>query len=174
MIREENKAIILLVIMLLFYMGCARQHTVQKSVESNDQLERVFSHATNLIDKGNYTEAARIYQNFLQRYPAHDYADDAAYRLAYLHIMADPANPLCDYKKAYSLFQNFIETYKNSRYINACKNWLAVLQPRIRQQDPVTLDTAEIMQLRQQISEIQSENQKLKTTLAELQQAIER
>jgi len=174
MTNEVNKLSLTVIITLLIFIGCNDRQTVQRHTEQEDPLAGVFSHASNLIEQRAYTKAARLYQQFLERYPEHTYTDDAAYRLAYLHVTADPANPLLDYKKARFLFQNFIETYKNSRYINACKNWLAVLQPGIGKNTPVTQETADIVQLKQQISDLISENQKLRATLAELQQAIER
>jgi len=157
-----------------FLIGCASNPPVQQSSESGDQLIRVFSHARELVEKHAYEEAAQIYRQFLDHYPGHIFADDAAYRLAYLHVVADPVNPLYDYEKARLLFQKFIETYKNSRYINACTNWLAVLQPRKGQNSPGLSDKTDVMQLKQQISDLRSENIKLRTTLAELQEAIER
>ncbi len=157
-----------------FLLACAAKPPIQSTAEREDQLARIFTHARSLVEKRAYDEAAQIYRQFLDHYPGHMLADDAAYRLAYLHVVADPVNPLYDYDKARLLFQKFIETYENSRYINACTNWLAVLQPRREQKSPGFSDKTDVMQLKQQISDLRSENKKLRTTLAELQEAIER
>jgi outer membrane protein assembly factor BamD (BamD/ComL family) len=165
----------LLIILLIISAGCTGRPAVMHDQEPPPgDLEKVFAHAASLVNKGDYQEAARLYRKFTERYPDHVLADDAAYRYAYLHVTADPANPLYDYENAQVLFQNFIETYQNSRYISACKNWLAVLQSRIGHIGPAVPDEGIVTQLKQQISDLKSENQKLRTTLAELQQAIER
>ena len=163
-----------LIMPMSFFIGCASHPPVQQSAESGDKLTLIFSHARDLVENHAYEEAAQVYVQFLDQYPRHIFADDAAYRLAYLHVVADPVNPLYDYEKASLLFQKFIETYENSRYINACTNWLAVLQPRRGQNSPGLSDKADVMQLKQQISDLRSENKKLRMTLAELQEAIER
>ncbi len=165
----------LLILLLLLIAGCSSRTTVKQETDSEaGNLQAVFSHAARLVNSGAYQEAARIYRQFTKRYPEHVLADDAAYRYAYLHVTVDPANTLCDYDSAQVLFQNFIETYQNSRYISACKNWLAVLESRIGHIGPTVPEEGIVMQLKQQISDLKSENQKLRTTLAELQQAIER
>lgn len=173
MTSAVNKYACLLAIMLLL-LGCSTRQSHPDTAEPEDEARRIFAQAADLVERGRYMEAARIYRQFPERFPDHIYADDAAYRYVYLHVTADPVNPLFDHDKARVLFQNFIETYENSRYISACKNWLAVLQPRIGQDSPEAPEPVEIMQLRQQISDLKSENQKLRTTLTELQQAIER
>jgi outer membrane protein assembly factor BamD (BamD/ComL family) len=174
MISETNKSRCLLVFSFLVLAGCAGREVLKTQGSPPDPAKQIFAQAAGLFEKGEYDRAAEIYSRFLERYPSHAYADDAAYRLAYIRVTANPDNPLLDYEKARTLFQKFIETYQNSRYISACTNWLAVLQSRPGKQTPSSQESREVVQLRQQISDLQTENQKLKTTLAELQQAIER
>ena len=174
MINETNKSLCLLVLSFLIISGCAGRETLHKPGDLQDPAKQMFAAAAGLVENGEFERAAEIYSRFLEQYPAHAYADDAAYRLAYLRGTADPDNPLLDYEKARMLFQKFIETYQNSRYISACTNWLAVLQSRPGKQTPSSQESRDMVQLRQQISDLEAENQKLKTTLAELQQAIER
>ena len=111
----------------------------------------------------------------------HPYLDDAAYRLAYISIIADEKNPYFDYQKALLLFQNFIENYPNSRYINASQNWINLLLQvaKLREEHAVSktgngMNSSEINRLKNELNRVQAENARLKNTLEELQKAIER
>jgi outer membrane protein assembly factor BamD (BamD/ComL family) len=148
--------------------------------ESNLELE-IFMRANKYVEKGEYTNAGIIYEQFLNKFSNHAYVDDAAYRWAYLHVIADENNPYFDYEKAAGFFENFIETYPNSRYIMACKNWLNLLKNvNPAPVDPVIIkikenaDPAAIKQLEAELKNLQLENSKLKQTLSELQRALER
>jgi tetratricopeptide (TPR) repeat protein len=133
------------------------------------------------LEKGAYKEAEGVYSQFLINSPDHPYVDDAAYRLAYMCVIADKRNPYFNYQNAEILFQNIIENYPNSRYINACQNWLNLLKivnidhgessvSSIKDQ----LNSNEINKLRNELNRIKAENIKLKNTLDELEKAIER
>ena len=87
----------------------------------------LFRQATERLDQGDYQQAYEIYRKFLEKYPKHPYSDDAAYRVAYMHVIAREENPYFNYGKAREHFNNFIELYPNSHYIRACNNWLTVL-----------------------------------------------
>ena len=133
------------------------------------------------IEKGEYDQAKNIYSQFIIKFPDHPYVDDAAYRLAYICVIADEKNPYFDYKNAAVLFQNFIENYPNSRYINACKNWLNLLKAiGMDHQEPILSPVDqqqilnEISRLRNELKRVQAENARLKNTLDDLQKAIER
>lgn len=141
----------------------------------------IFEIGNAYIMEGNYKQAQEIFSRFIMKFPTHAYVDDAAYRLAYIHVIADDMNPYFDYRKAVGLFENFIENYPNSRYIKACKNWLNVLTNLTsRPADPEVVTTMEksdpalINQLKNELSNTKRENAKLRKTLKELQTAIER
>jgi tetratricopeptide (TPR) repeat protein len=161
----------------IFLISC-NQSTSQK--EKNLELE-IMDTGKYYIESGEYEKAGIIYEQFIEKFPNHPYVDDAAYRLAYLHVIVDENNPYYDYEKAVIFFEKFIETYPNSRYIMACKNWLRLLtRVEPAQKDPVIIkvkervDPAIINQLKAEIKALQSENARLNETLNELQRAIER
>ena len=133
------------------------------------------------LEKGGYEEANMIYTKFIVKYPDHPYVDDAAYRLAYMSVIADIKNPYFDYNNAVTLFEKFIENYPNSRYINACNNWINLLKTVKINNDKSSVastnnqsDSIKISQLKIKLKRVQAENAKLKNTLDELQKAIER
>ena len=163
-------------LLVFLYSGC--NEFKQKKDSDLEKESKIFVQANILIENGDYDQAKRIYKKYIEKFPNHSLADDAAYRLAYLHVIPTANNSHFDYKKAEVLFQKFIETYENSRYINACKNWLNVLNLVNKSEENKTTSTEvkldEIRRLQEKIAELEVENQKLKQTLEVLQRAIER
>ena len=77
------------------------------------------------------------------------------------------------------LFQKFIESYQNSHYITACKNWISILDlnlqslPEKTKQGYVAGPETDDL-LRSEIEKLREENKKLRHDLEQLQQALER
>ncbi len=177
---QNNSSIFVLVLLLIVCIvdiACNQSSTQKdKSIEFE-----IIERGNIYLEKGDFDKAHIIYEQFIEKFSTHPFVDDAAYRLAYLHIIADERNPYFDYKKAVVFFENFIETYPNSRYIMACKNWLNLLKSITPAPiDPVIIrvkenaDPAIINQLKAEIKTLQIENARLNQTLNELQRAIER
>ena len=151
------------------------------SSDADDPEKVLLATAAAHIEKGEYEVAATIYTEFIEKHGNHPYIDDAAYRLAYLHVIADQANPYFNYTRATIFFEKFIENYPNSRYIKACTNWLHALN-KINPSpvDPVVItvkdiaDPAASLPMRDKIIQLEIENRELKKKLRELQDAIER
>ena len=181
LINERIKSIIFISAWICFHgslwMGCSdATHDDKENFETE-----IFELGNAYIKDGNYKQAREIYSRFIMKFPNHTYVDDAAYRLAYIRVIADDKNPYFDYNKAFGLFENFIENYPNSRYIKACKNWMNVLTNLASgTSDPEVGATKEesdstlINQLKDELSSTKRENAKLRKTLKELQTAIER
>jgi outer membrane protein assembly factor BamD (BamD/ComL family) len=164
---------------MTFLSACQRNNLHEKA-ESEIELE-LMKKASNNLENKNYDQAYVIYSQFVINYPTHPYVDDAAYRLAYLSVIADKENPFFNYKNGLSLFQNFIENYPNSRYINACQNWVNLLNTIIElsKNQSVSavgkgINSSEINRLKNELKRLRAENAELKNTLDELQEAIER
>ena len=155
LIREAHRVMII-VCPVIFFMGCINRADVNEKQQADE----------------------RIVFDFVQRYPNHPLADDAAYRLCYIHVFDSDKNNYFNYADALKQFQKFIETYKNSRYISACKNWIAVLNHVKKRGQVVTdvpvLDNPARPEERERIIKLEEENKRLKNTLLELQKAIER
>ena len=161
------------------FSNCHKNASHDNSVD-DIELE-IMKNGAVYLEKGEYEEANNVYSQFIIKYPDHPYTDDASYRLAYLCVVADDRNPYFDYQKAVILFQNFIENYPNSRYINACENWLNLLKDvKINSEGSSVSsvknrsDSLEINTLKNELKRIKAENTKLKNTLEELEKAIER
>ena len=179
-VRLTGYIIMILTLSLLLVLssaGCSED----TPLEEPDPAKEILNSAALHIEKGNYEQAAMIYTAFLENNTDHPYVDDAAYRLAYLRVIADQANPYLNYQQAGLFFENFIETYPNSRYINACTNWLHVLNKiNPARAEPVIVSVKENVkpaakkQLQEQLYLLENENMRLKQKLRELQDAIER
>ena len=124
LIREAHRVMII-VCPVIFFMGCINRADVNEKQQADERI--VFEHAQQYIEQEAFDKAYKLYNYFVQRYPNHPLADDAAYRLCYIHVFDSDKNNYFNYADALKQFQKFIETYKNSRYISACKNWIAVL-----------------------------------------------
>ena len=181
---NEGKINKVLCLSVLFISGflfsqCHKDISMEKT-ESDIELE-IMQRGSDYLKNGKYNEAHSLYSQFVDEHPMHPYLDDAAYRLAYISIIADEKNPYFDYQKALLLFQNFIENYPNSRYINASQNWINLLLQvaKLREEHAVSktgngMNSSEINRLKNELNRVQAENARLKNTLEELQKAIER
>jgi len=183
LIKEVNRGKINF-LFLIFLIGLLLSscHKDGSHDEINNEIELdLMNKGAIYLEKGEYDQANLVYSQFLLRFPDHPYVDDADYRLAYMSVIADDNNPYFDYKNALILFQNFIENYPNSRYIIACNNWMYLLKLVDKNsvkstESPLTKrsDSPEIKQLRNELKRVQAENARLKSTLDELEKAIER
>ena len=173
------QGVLIITICGAIHFGC-NGGAVEKA--QNEDIERqIIEDGNACIENGDYYRANEIYSQFIQEFPYHPYADDAAYRIAYMAVIADDNNPYFNYGNAEILFQNFIENYPNSRYIIACTNWLELLSKvSEKSQSDINANIEKdtqmklISQLKNQLSALQKENTQLKKTLEELQRAIER
>ena len=159
--------------------GCSSQNEYRQAAEPYYRELSLFRRAGGLLDDGQYAQARDLYSQFLEKYPKHPYSDDAAYRIAYIHVIADSANPYYSYPQARILFQNFIDSYQNSHYITACKNWLMLLDSYLESKPGQVYDLSGRKfnpdeQLMREIETLKAENDKLKQDLEQLQQALER
>ena len=89
----------------LLLVTCNKQ-TSQNVTEVDIELEMLQKGSTDL-ENGKYDQAQLIYSRFISQYPEHPYVDDAAYRLAYISVIADEKNPYFNYKNGLVLFQKF-------------------------------------------------------------------
>jgi TolA-binding protein len=168
--------------MLLFlYFGCHQQTGLTSGARGSD--ERLFRHAAALLENGDFEQAHKVYTAFLAKFPDHEFADDAAYRLAYLHVFTAEKNPYFGYQQAQDAFERFIEKYPESNYTQACRNWLALLTMKNATPKSVVekgnrvvtqFNPEEIRKYTEQIFRLEEENQQLKEALGELQKAIQR
>lgn len=174
----KNRVRIGLFVIIILISGCSRGNMGRAQEEPYYRELSLFRQATDLLDQEQYTQAHRLYQLFLEKYPKHPYADDAAYRLAYLHVIYSANNPYFSYDSARVVFQNFIENYQNSRYINACKNWLNVIEAgsglntNVPESSSIT-GSVSGQDHTQELQRLREENTRLKQNLKELQRAIE-
>jgi tetratricopeptide (TPR) repeat protein len=166
-------------LIILLILGCSSSQSSRSIDEPYYRELSLFRRATDLLDESEYSQANDLYGQFLKKYPKHPYSDDAAYRLAYIHVIADSANPFFDYEQARILFQKFIENYQNSHYITACKNWINLLDS-CDKSSATEKGTRYIMtpnankQMITELEKLRRENEKLREDLEQLQKALER
>ena len=173
------RSVPLLLLGIFILSACNKNFSNQ---DSESELEsQIMEKGAEFLEMRNYNQANKIYSQFIAKFPDHPYVDDAAYRLAYICVIADDKNPYFNNEKAQDQFQNFIENYPNSRYISPSRNWLSILQRITVNNDEESqissknsLESDEINQLRNELLRLQGENSRLKKTLEELQKAIER
>ncbi len=127
-----------------------------------------------LLQQGAYPKAHRYLLALQNADSLSPFADDVAYRLAYLHVIADSANPYFDYRQAWQAYRRFRKKYPKSIYSSACNNWLKILyllfnsnRERDRWQKRVQMQQKACERLRR-------ENAELKKTLQDLEKVIQR
>lgn len=138
-------------LLLILVNSCLVQQELVKKETSPNEEKKIVLALDSLLKAGQYVQAERYGRLFLTRYEHSPYVDDVAYRLTYLHVIADPKNPFFDYAQARRSFKTFLQKFPSSQYAFACNNWLKVLYL--------------ISQLQKQVEKLQSENRKLESEL---------
>ncbi len=163
-------------ILILLLAGCSRP----AGGGNNEDLLELASRA---LTGGNYRLAHDTYRRILDHPDDSPLKDDAAYRLAYLSVIADERNPYLDYEKARRQFRQFVDEFPKSRYIMACNNWLKVLnlvvrrnteQPATRTNQSSRTCEQQLQLLEKQLTQMREKNESLQKTLNRLRAAIER
>src|SRR5262245_46568247 len=69
--------------------------------------------ANQIFDSGNYPEAIKAYENYLQRHPSGDYRAEAMFHLAMAYAMPSTAT---DQNKSSNVLKQLIEQYPDNPY----------------------------------------------------------
>jgi len=139
---------------------------------------RAIKAADEYLEKERYRDVHKILTAFMEKYPNSEYADDAAYRLAYLHVVYSEDNPYFNYKQAHRKFLEFSGNFPGSRYLYACNNWLKVLNlnldSNVKNHQGVVYKKDDCDGLKKQVDELKRENQQLREVLKDLESALDR
>lgn len=165
-------------IFVTIFVSCGPRPSVKApetpSVTSEKRQKEIILAADKALKEKKYRTAFRYLNFLLNNDPHSSFADDAAYRLAYLHVVADSGNPYFDYAQALKAFKRFKKNYPQSIYSSACNNWLKILY--------LFFDLKrESVQLRQKnqnmqkmLRRLKNRNTELERTLKDLEHVIKR
>ncbi len=177
LIKGQIRALIAVIFPFTVLIGCMPAQNANPAPKATLQ-EKVIHQADEMYKQGRYMDGQLILKRFNEKFPQSALTDDAAYRLAYLHVIADAQNPFYDYTAAKQAFERFQEKFPGSAYISACKNWLKILNlhfaPEKKKNQPGMNIQVELERLHSEISKLKAENNQLRNTLTELEKALER
>ncbi len=179
LIKDSVKIGLSISILSIFLLKCTLLNQHKNPDVHQEDGRGVVEHVDHLLKNRRYERAVKVMDAFRSQYPRHAHADDAAYRRAYICVIADSANPFLDYAEARARFEDFKSRFPQSRYHSACNNWLKILNLYFNAKRPILerkqqRNTESIKALRKTISELEGENQKLRKTLSDLEQALQR
>ena len=137
---------VLIIFLILLSANCA---AYLKQDESNKK-HYLQSHA--FFNEKKYADAAAGFQNFVEKYPDDELADDAQYFFAYTLAYYDNKNK--DYEKALAEFKRLIVNYPRSYWIKDAKNGKAQIE--------------EVLKLKDEANYLKLENEKLKLDIKKL------
>lgn len=150
--------------------------SVNKSADSVpiQKEEKALRLIDRLLQQGAYQKAHRYLLVLQSADSLSPFADDVAYRLAYLHVIADSANPYFNYRQAWQAFRRFRKKYPKSIYSSACNNWLKILYLLFnsKREQNQWQRKADIQQ--KECEHLRRENAELKKTLRDLEHVIQR
>ena len=158
---------------LLFFFSCAAPKAGVQNMD-DDKQQQVIKRADALLEQAKYGEARRLLNAFWEKYPASPYADDAAYRLAYMKTIADSRNPFFDYAEANKDFRIFSEQFPRSAYLSACNNWQKILNLYLELNAQAKGLKKQLVRQQKTIERLKKENEELHRTLTDLEKALER
>ncbi len=176
----------ILLTLLFFSLLSVTSCTSSLKNENNSRaaLEKeLVENADKLFADKKYRDGVRLLTNYLKKYPDSEYSDDAAYRLAYVCVIADKENSYYNYKNAELRFRKVIEKYPGTNYFSACKNWIKILnlyntgiKDRARSGTKVSQKNnyPANKTLLKENEVLKQENERLKKTLSELEEALQR
>ncbi len=175
LINAANKKIIYLISFLIIYSCAAGK---KSTTESGNIGHKTIKKADEYLKNERYPDVQKLLSTFLNNYPNSEYADDAAYRLAYLHVVYNKNNPYYDYIQARKQFLKFRTDFPESLYLYACNNWLKVLNlalnNNVRHGGNVIRSDNNCDRLKNEVNELKKENQQLREVLKDLESALDR
>ncbi len=172
-ISARVKPFIFLLLAILMSSCLSRQKMIQNELESTDERKIVLA-IDSLLKNQQFEKAEHYGRLFLNRYEHSPYVDDVAYRMAYLHVIADAKNPFFNYSQALKSFRLFLKKFPASQYAFACNNWLKVLYLTSQLQKQVETLQNENRKLKYELNTSSAQIEQLKNTLRDLEKVIKR
>ena len=93
---KETLRLIIVNCIAMFVIGCSQHTSASKNLHP-DEVMAVFKRAQLYINQEAYSNAYKLYEYFIKQYPNHPLADDAAYRLCYIHVIGSGKNVYLNY-----------------------------------------------------------------------------
>ena len=176
-IKESFKYLFVSGILIIFLLNCSSRE-IKKNDRAPDLQALIIQKADDYLKNKKFNDAEGLLKNYIKKFPDSYYSDDAVYRLAYMKVIADQANPYYDYIAAIEEFNKFRKRFSKSDYLSACNNWLKILnlyQHALKQQTKQKpVKNTDLMVFKKEIEKLKKENRQLKKTLLELEKALER
>lgn len=158
--------------LVILTLGC---NSNQVDIGSSQYQEQtIIEQSDALVKSGEYKRAEKILKAFREKSTASAYSDDAAYRLAYLHVISDDNNPFFDYWQAKQKFTTFPKHFPKSDYVYACNSWLKILNLYFELLENSKNLKTENQQLKKRFDQLVKENNQLSQTLRGLEDALQR
>ncbi len=115
----------------------------------------------------NFDSCQVAFQTLVDSFPKSVEAEKAGYMLGYLHTCSD--NPRMDYPKARKSFEQFLQSYPDSRFVSDTRSWLRAFAVMDSLEKQIALAGKKSNQ-----SALLEENRRLKSEIDELRQVISR
>ena len=178
-IRRMLLGLMFILMLAILFTACGVKQVSKKSqmtpaMSIVKRQEKLIVTADKALKEKEYSKAFRYLQLLRKKFSASPYADDVAYRLAYIHVMADNANPYFDYNRALQAFRQFKKNYPKSIYGSACNNWLKILYLIFNFKQGQNKLQQKNKELRTKILHLEAKNKELEKTLKDLEHAIRR
>ncbi len=172
--KKPASFVALLFLLLFAVMVASCQFPPQARRFKKDEPKRLLLSIDRLMQQGHYVKAHHYLEVLNEKWAATPLADDVAYRLAYLHVLADSANPYFNYRAASRAFEQCLKKFPHSAYRSACNNWLKILYFTFDLQKRFQLQQSEQRALQKKVRVLQRKIETLQRTLKDLEQVIKR
>ncbi len=117
----------------------------QPQVQSEDSLDQ----AANMMSKGNYKNALKVYEEVSRKYPRDSPGDRALFDMGIL--WAYPDNPERNYEKAVKSFRRILNYYPRSPLRDEARAWTDTLDRLIRSENKIKGLEEQIISYKEQI-----------------------
>jgi|GEM_PF-5468780 len=176
-VRSHFREILLIgIVSGLFLLSCSSgaMRTTADFASRKGKEKKALRLIDRLLQQGAYQKAHRYLLALQSADALSPFADDVAYRLAYLHVIADSANPYFDYQQARQAFSDFQKKYPQSIYSSACNNWLKILYLLFNSKHEQNQWQRKARIREKECARLRHENAELKKTLRDLEHVIQR
>ncbi len=126
-----KKFTVLLVLSIsILFIACPTKTTVQTAKQLDiTKPDGLYREGQNYLKQKNYDFALRDFTTLIEDFSEDTLADDAQFMIA--EILSNPKNPNVDLQSAVDEYQNLIDNYPDSQYIDKANKKIEQLEKKL-------------------------------------------
>lgn len=122
--------VLLVFLISILFIACPTKTTVQTTKELDiTKPDGLYQEGQNYLKQKNYDFALRDFTTLVEDFSEDTLADAAQFMIA--EILSNPKNPNMDLESAVDEYQNLIDNYPDSKYIDKANKKIELLEKKL-------------------------------------------